>query len=348
MVKGLDDFHDSNSTDDKQRTMTTKLKQTLLTLAAAFSLAGTVFANHSPSHTKTLVLKNRAGAAILGYDPVAYFADGKPAKGNAKFKSSYEGATYHFASAEHKALFDANPAKYAPAYGGYCGYAASINRLSPISPDWWQIVDGRLVLQHNKKAFDLFNKDLAGNTTKANANWPSLVMKNGVYGRKALVLIDKKGVALEGYDPVSYFTDGKPAKGDSKIEATFNGALYHFVSQEHRETFEKAPTKYAPAYGGYCGYAASVGKVRPANPLLWSILDGQLIVQHTKGAVELWDKDATGNKAKADMLWPRLVEAKAGKKNPIDSLLGKSVLDAPAPKTSASYSPDPTRPWHKL
>ena len=88
--------------------------------------------------------------------------------------------------------------------------------------------------------------------------------------------------------------------------------------------------------------------MRPANPLLWSIVDGQLIVQHTKGTVKLWDKDVTGNKAKADMLWPRLVEAKAGKKNPIDSLLGKSVLDAPAPKTSASYSLDPARPWHKL
>jgi YHS domain-containing protein len=140
------------------------------------------------------------------------------------------------------------------------------------------------------------------------------------------VLTDKKGVALEGYDPVSYFTDGQPAKGDPKIEATFNGALYHFVSQANRETFEKDPTRYAPAYGGYCGYAASIGKVRPANPLLWSIVDGQLIVQHTKGAVELWDKDVPGNKAKADKLWPRLVEAKAGLKNPVDSLLGKSVL----------------------
>src|SRR5688572_5163920 len=320
------------------------VKSTILSLA----LSLTVISFASADHTKTLVLKNKEGAAILGYDPVAYFTDGKPARGNVRFKSVHEGATYHFASAEHKAMFDANPAKYAPAYGGYCGYAASINRLSPISPDWWQLVDGRLVLQHNKKAFDHFNKDLAGNTTKADANWPGLIMKNGVYGGKALVLTDKKGVALEGYDPVSYFTDVRPVKGDPKIEATFNGALYRFTSQAHREIFEKEPTKYAPAYGGYCGYAASIGKVRPANPLLWSIVDGQLIAQHTKGAVELWDKDVTGNKVKSDKLWPRLVEAKAGKKNPIDSLLGKSVLDAPAPKTSVSYSPDPARPWHKL
>src|SRR4051812_18983726 len=120
--------------------------------------------------------------------------------------------------------------------------------------------------------------------------------------------------------------DGKPAKGDSKIEATYNGALYHFTSQEHRELFEKNPSKYAPAYGGFCGYAASVGKVRPASPRLWSIVDGQLIVQHTRGAVELWEKDISGNKAKADRNWPQLEEKKAGLKDPVDSLFGKSVL----------------------
>jgi YHS domain-containing protein len=131
---------------------------------------------------------------------------------------------------------------------------------------------------------------------------------------------------LGGYDPVSYFTESKPAKGDPKIEATFNGALYHFVSQEHREVFEKNPVKYAPAYGGYCGYAASIGKVRPSDPLLWSIVDGQLIVQHTKSAVELWRKNIGGNKAKADTNWPLLVEKKAGLKNPVDGLWSKSVL----------------------
>src|SRR5258708_1164815 len=182
-----------------------------------------------------------------------------------------------------------------------------------------------VTLQHNKKAFDKSNADLKGNVMKADENWPGLVVRNGS-GGKTLVFTDRKGVALEGYDPISYFTDGKPVRGDTKIEATFNGALYHFVSQEHREVFEKDPIKYAPAYGGYCGYAASVEKVRPANPLLWSVVDGQLIVQHTKGALELWDKDLSGNKAKADKNWPLLVEKKAGLKHPIDSLWSRSVL----------------------
>ena len=301
------------------------MKQNLITLVAALSLGGVAFAGQTPDH-KILVLKNRDGAAILGYDAVAYFTDNKPTKGSPKFQTDYEGAKYYFSSAEHKALFDAKPPKYAPAYGGYCGYAASIDRLSPISPEWFQIIDGRLILQHNKKATDKFNADQKGNIVKADQNWPGLVVRNGS-GGKTLVLTNKKGLALEGYDPVSYFTDGKPMKGDQKIEATYNGALYHFVSQEHRETFEKSPSKHVPAYGGFCGYAASVGKVRPANPLLWSIVDGQLIVQHTKGAAELWEKDVAGNKMKADKYWPQLIEAKAGKNNPIDSLLGKSVLN---------------------
>ena len=299
------------------------MKIRILGLITTIAIAASI---HAADGGKTLVLKTKQGLAVQGYDPVAYFTQNKPVKGVAKFSSDYDGAKYLFTSTEHKALFDANPSKYAPAYGGYCGYAASIDRLSPVSPEWFQIIDGKLILQHNKKAFDLFNKELGANVVKADRNWPGLVARNGVFGGKTLVFTDRKGVALEGYDPVTYFTDGKPAKGDPKIEATFNGALYHFVSQEHRATFEKEPTKYAPAYGGFCGYAASIGKVRPANPLLWSVVEEQLIVQHTKGAVELWEKDVAGNKAKADKYWPRLVEAKAGKKDPIDSLLGKSVL----------------------
>ncbi len=145
-------------------------------------------------------------------------------------------------------------------------------------------------------------------------------------GHKVLVLKNKDGAAILGYDAVAYFTDNKAVKGSPKIKSTHEGADYYFASAEHKTLFDANPAKYSPAYGGYCGYAASIGKVRPANPLLWSIVDGQIIVQHTKGAVELLEKDVPGNKAKADQLWPRLVEVKAGQKNPVDSLLGKAVL----------------------
>ncbi len=300
------------------------MNKSFLAFAFLLTAAGPALPGGVPDH-KTLVLKNREGVAILGYDPVAYFTENKPAKGNPKFHSEYEGAHYYFATEEHKTRFDAMPARYAPAYGGYCGYAASVDRLSPISPEWFQIIDGKLILQHNKKAFDLFNKDLSENVRKADKHWPGLLIRNGS-GGKSLVFTDKKGIALGGYDPLAYFREGKAVKGDPKIEATFDGALYHFASQEHREAFERSPISYAPAYGGFCGYAASVGKVRPANPQLWSIVDGKLILQHTKGALELWERDVPLNKQKADANWPKLVEIKAGQKNPVDSLLGKSTL----------------------
>ncbi len=144
----------------------------------------------------------------------------------------------------------------------------------------------------------------------------------------ARVLVNKtsNGLAIEGYDAVAYFADKKPVKGDAKFTAAYEGATYRFASAEHRDRFTQSPATYAPAFGGYCGYAASVGKVRPVKPEFWSIVDGRLILQHSKGAVELWEKDIPGNTTKADRLWPRLVEAKAGKSDPIDSLLGRSVL----------------------
>lgn len=143
---------------------------------------------------------------------------------------------------------------------------------------------------------------------------------------KTLINTDANGLALEGYDPVAYFTEKKPVKGQAGFTAFHEGATYHFASAAHRDLFLKKPDRYAPAFGGYCGYAASIGKVRPVIPTLWSVVDGRLILQHSKGAVELWEKDIPGNKARAERYWPRLVEVKTGKKNPVDGLLGPSVL----------------------
>jgi YHS domain-containing protein len=144
--------------------------------------------------------------------------------------------------------------------------------------------------------------------------------------QNSLVNKASDGLALQGYDPVGYFTDHQPIKGSASFTAMHEGVTYRFASEEHRLLFVGNPGKYAPAYGGYCGYAASVGKVRPINPKLWAIVDGTLILQHSKGAVELWEKDVPGNKVKADRYWPRLVEVKAGKADPLDGLFGSSVL----------------------
>ncbi len=257
--------------------------------------------------TRVVVNKTKDGVALQGYDAVAYLTDNKPVEGSPKLRSRYKGAIYQFATSEHKMMFDADPARYEPQFGGYCGYAASINRLSPIDPKIFQVLDGRLVLQHNQKAWNLWNEDVPGNLAKADANWPGLVDRNGT-GGKVLVNVDKDGVALEGHDPVAYFTVGKPVKGDPTIDAVYNGARYFFSSKENRETFERAPAHYAPQFGGFCGYAASIHKVSPVDVNIFQIINDRLVLQHTPKAYNLFNEDPQTNLKKADANWPDLTE----------------------------------------
>ncbi|MFO0691819.1 MAG: YHS domain-containing (seleno)protein [Myxococcota bacterium] len=255
---------------------------------------------------RILVNRDHEGVALQGYDPVAYFTDGRPTKGDPRHHSTWQDATYHFASAEHKRLFDADPARYAPAYGGYCGYAASIDRLSPVSPLVFDVVEGRLVLQHNQKAYDLWHRDVAASLAAADRNWPGLVERNGT-GRTHLVNTDGTGLALQGYDPLAYFEEGRAVRGSAEHEAVYDGARYHFTSEERRAKFESDPAKYVPAFGGYCAYAASIDKISPIDPEIFQIEDGRLLLQHTQKAYDLFNADTPGNLKRADANWPGLV-----------------------------------------
>ena len=143
-------------------------------LLLALGLALPAFAQ-----TKTLLNLEKTGVAIQGYDPVAFFADSKPVKGKPEFPARHNGALYYFASKEHRDLFKANPAKYEPAFGGYCAFGVSKGKLVEIDVDAFQIVNGRLFLQYSKGVRDDFNKDAKANLAKAEANWPGLVAKKG-------------------------------------------------------------------------------------------------------------------------------------------------------------------------
>jgi YHS domain-containing protein len=142
-------------------------------------LFGVALAFPAFAQTKTLLNLDKSGVAIQGYDPVAFFTDHKPVKGNAEFSSKHEGATYLFASKEHKELFEKDPVKYEPIFGGYCAYGVSHNKLAQIDVEAFQIVDGKLMLQYSKAIRDDFNKDAQGNLAKAKANWPGLMEKKG-------------------------------------------------------------------------------------------------------------------------------------------------------------------------
>ncbi|MEO1110628.1 MAG: YHS domain-containing (seleno)protein, partial [Pseudomonadota bacterium] len=112
------------------------------------------------------------GAVVGGTDVVAYHTLGAPTPGSSEFASEYQGATWHFASAENKALFDADPAKYAPAYGGWCSAGASKGKKVPTQPDLWAIVDGQLYLNSSPAAHNkLFLADTETVISKGESNW---------------------------------------------------------------------------------------------------------------------------------------------------------------------------------
>ena len=266
---------------------------------------------------------NDNGVIIDGYDPVAFFTDNKPVKGDAQLQFSYEDAIYYFSSQEHFRLFKENPEKYKPQFGGWCAYAVSLGRVAPIDVNTFSIVNGRLVIQHNQRAVNGWNKDVQGNLALADKYWPKVSERGGKQiqtdaERAFLNNTDKGGVILQGYDAVSYFTVNKAQLGDSKYEARYNGATYWFTSDAHASMFKDHPEMFAPQYGAFCGYAMSLNKLRPIDPTIFQIVDGKLILQHTQDAYKQFNKDVAGNFAKANANWPGQVQKHAGKKIKFD------------------------------
>ena len=117
----------------------------------------------------------KTGLAVAGYDPVAYFTQNKPVMGNPSIAFEYQGARWLFSSAANRDAFKADPAKYAPQYGGYCAYAVSQGYTAKGEPEVWKIVDGKLYLNFSKGVQRRWQRDIPGHITSANANWPSVL-----------------------------------------------------------------------------------------------------------------------------------------------------------------------------
>jgi len=117
-----------------------------------------------------------AGAplALHGYDPVAYFAAGKPVRGSDALVHIHEGAAYRFSSEAHLEAFKAEPVRYLPQYGGFCAYGVSVGKKFDGDPNLWKIEDGKLYLNLNEEIYDTFLEDLDGNIRKANGHWTDI------------------------------------------------------------------------------------------------------------------------------------------------------------------------------
>jgi YHS domain-containing protein len=116
------------------------------------------------------------------------------------------------------------------------------------------------------------------------------------------------GVAIKGYDPVSYFTDRKPVIGSRDFEYVWMGVKWRFSTPEHRDLFIKNPEKYAPKYGGYCAYAVSQGTTADIDPDAWNIVDGRLYLNLSKRIKDKWSQDIPGYIKKADEKWPKILK----------------------------------------
>ena len=142
-----------------------KIKQFFVRMAAALVLF-TGMASASDYST--------IAVAVGGYDLVSYQQANGPKPGNGHNLANHEGNIYAFANAKNKSIFEANPTKYLPAFGGFCAYGASVGKKFYGDPTVYKVVDGILYLNLDKKVQSIWNKDISGNISEANKLWPSI------------------------------------------------------------------------------------------------------------------------------------------------------------------------------
>ncbi len=153
--------------------MTSIASKSILVLIAALTLTVNAVAG------ELVNVAGASGIALSGYDPVAFFTDHKPINGDPGITAKHHGATYLFSTKSNRRKFNRDPEKYAPQYGGYCAFGASVNALFPVDINTWQIRNGKLYLNLNRDILKAFNKDFSGAVAKADKNWPKLEQKYG-------------------------------------------------------------------------------------------------------------------------------------------------------------------------
>jgi YHS domain-containing protein len=121
----------------------------------------------------------------------------------------------------------------------------------------------------------------------------------------------ENGLAIQGYDPVAYFTQKKAVKGKSSIATTFEGVIYYFSSNDNKELFKKNPSGYEPQYGGWCAYAMGAkGEKVEVDPETFKIVNGKLFLFYNayfNNTLKSWNKDEANLNRKADANWKKII-----------------------------------------
>ena len=123
-------------------------------------------------------------------------------------------------------------------------------------------------------------------------------------------VFSKSNEAINGYDPVAYFTESKPVKGKKEFTFVWKESNWLFSSAKNRDLFKGDPEKYAPQFGGFCAYGVSEDHKSPTSPDAWTIVDGKLYLNYDKDVKELWSKDRDNCIKKANENWAELKKEK--------------------------------------
>jgi YHS domain-containing protein len=147
-------------------------RRSLAVLLAAIVVAPEARAASPETYTPS------SGLALGGHDTVAYFTEGRPVEGAARFETSWKGARWRFASQQNLDMFRAAPERYAPQYGGYCAWAVGArNYLAPGNAQYWRIVDGKLYLNYDASVQRNWLRDVPGFIAAADRNWPAILTR---------------------------------------------------------------------------------------------------------------------------------------------------------------------------
>lgn len=124
----------------------------------------------------------------------------------------------------------------------------------------------------------------------------------------AAINVDKAGVGLRGYDPISYFVAGTPQMGTKQFSAAHKGVTYHFTSEDNRKKFAVMPDAFAPQFGGFCQTGVALLKKLDGDPTVWRVADGKLFVYVNEGAKAKFLENIPAHTVAADSNWPRIMD----------------------------------------
>jgi YHS domain-containing protein len=133
-----------------------------------------------------------------------------------------------------------------------------------------------------------------------------LVLASWAAAAQAGEFFEKDGVAIGGYDPVAYITDGKAVAGSREITIDHKGSTFRFASAANRDAFAADPEKYAPQYGGFCAFGTASGYKAKIDPAAFTVVGGKLYLNYNEAIQKKWRADIPGFVAKADKNWPEV------------------------------------------